>query len=160
QQQPVPGTTNSVNTINPSIQVVGPFTGSTSSIARIPFSGRLSLREAVQRAVAYNLGAVGFTQAVRQAHGESKGARSALLRNLNANLSETVEQINLRASGLRFNSPIPAFSIPSVVGPFNFFDLRATLSQSVLDLTAWNNYRSAGEVSRATELSEEDARDL
>ncbi len=64
------------------------------------------------------------------------------------------------ASGVRFSSPVPGFSFPSVVGPFNFFDLRATLSQTVLDLTAWNNYRAAGENLRANELSAEDARDL
>ena len=159
-QTPVPGTTTSVNTLNPAIQVQGSFAGSTPSTSRIPFSGRLSLLEAVQRAIEYNLGAVGFNQAVRQARGQSKVARSALLPNVNANISETVEQLNLNASGLRISSPIPGFSIPSIVGPFNFFDVRATLSQSVLDLTAWNNYRSARESSRATELSAEDARDL
>ena len=159
-QLPVPGTATSVNTINPTIQVQGPFAGSTLSRPGTPFSGRLSLGEEIQRAIEYNLGAVGFTQAVRQAHGQNKVARSALLPNLSANLSETVEQLNLKASGLRFSSPVPAFSVPSIVGPFNFFDLRATLSQTVLDLTAWNNYRSARDASRASELAAEDARDL
>ena len=54
----IPGTTNSINTINPTIQVQGPFTGSTSSVRKTPFSGRLSLREAVDRALEFNLGAV------------------------------------------------------------------------------------------------------
>ena len=159
-QTPVPGTTTSVNTINPSVQVQGPFAGSTPSTSRAPFSGRLSLLEAVQRAIEYNLGAVGFTQAVRQARGQSKVARSSLMPNVNANLTETVEQLSLAAAGFRFSSPVPGFSVPSIVGPFNFFDLRATLSNNVLDLTALNNYRSAREASRATELSAEDARDL
>jgi outer membrane protein TolC len=159
-ESPVPGTTSSINTINPTIQVQGPYAGSAQSTTRLPFSGRLSLREAVQRGIEYNLGAVGLTQAVRQARGQSRTARSALLPNLNANVSETVEQLNLKASGVRFNSPVPGFSIPGIVGPFNFFDLRATLSQTVLDLTALNNYRSANETLRANELSAEDARDL
>src|SRR5262249_54964957 len=99
-------------------------------------------------------------QAVRQARGQAGVARSVLLPNLNANLSETVEQLNLRATGLHFNAPIPGFTIPSVVGPFNFFDLRATLSQTVVDLTAMNNYRAATATAHANELSAEDARDL
>jgi outer membrane protein TolC len=156
---PVPGATTSVNTINPTIQIQGSYAGSIPS-TRVPFSGRLSLREAVQRAIEYNLGAVGLTQAVHQARGERMTARSALLPNLNANLSETVEQLNLRATGLRVSAPLPGLLLPTVVGPFNFFDLRATLSQTVLDLTAWNNYRAAGENLRSNEMLAEDARDL
>src|SRR5215471_9617395 len=58
-QSPVPGTTTSVNTINPSIQVQGPYTGSTPGL-NIPFSGKLSLREAIERAIQYNLGPEDF----------------------------------------------------------------------------------------------------
>src|ERR1051325_1631729 len=50
-QTAIPGTTNSINTINPTVQVQGPFNGSASSTARLPFSGKLSLREAVDRAM-------------------------------------------------------------------------------------------------------------
>jgi outer membrane protein TolC len=159
-QSPVPGTTTSVNTINPTVQVQGPYAGSIRNTTTIPFSGKLSLREAVQRGIEYNLGTVGLTQAVRQARGQTRVSRSALLPNLNGNLSETVQQTNLKVFGLHFNSPIPGFSIPTIVGPFNYFDLRATLSQTVLDMTARNNYRSASEILRANEFSAQDARDL
>jgi outer membrane protein TolC len=157
-ESPVPGTTTSVNTINPTVQVQGAYAGSAQS--RTPFSGKLSFREAIERGIQYNLGAVGIAQAVRQAHGETRVARSALLPNVNGNLSETVEQTNLEAFGLRFHFPLPGISIPTVVGPFNYFDLRASLSQTVADLTAWNNYRSATENLRANRLSARDVRDL
>jgi outer membrane protein TolC len=159
-QSPLPGTTTSVNTINPAVQVQGPYGGSAQSTRAMPFSGKLSLREAIQRGIEYNLGTVGVTQSVRQARGQSRVARSVLLPNVNGSLSETVQQINLQALGVRFTSPLPGISLPTIVGPFNFFDLRARLSQTVLDLTAWNNYRSAIEGLRATELSAQDARDL
>ena len=159
-QSPVPGTTTSVNTINPAIQVQGPYTGSVGSTARIPFSGRLSLQEAVQRGLEHNLGTIGLTQAVRQARGQSKVAKSALLPNLNGRLSETVQQINLKALGVPIGSSIPGLSVPTIVGPFNYFDLRATLSQTLVDLTAWHNYRSSAETLLANELSVQDARDL
>jgi outer membrane protein TolC len=138
--------------------VQGPYAGSARSTTRFPFSGRLSLRDAIERAVEFNLGAVGLTQAARQARGQTRIARSALLPNLNGMLSETVQQTNLAALGVRFN--FPGFSPPTVVGPFNFFDVRATLSQTVFDLTARNNYRSAKNISRANEFAVEDARDL
>jgi len=156
----IPGTTTSVNTINSSVSVQGYYSASASSVRKNPFSGRLSLREAIDRAVEFNLGAVGLTQAVRQAQGQAKVARSSLLPNLNGSLSETLQQVNLQALGLRLNLPIPGFSPGPVVGPFNYFDLRASLSQTVFDLTAKNNYLAAKEIARANELSAADARDL
>jgi outer membrane protein TolC len=156
---PVPGTTTSVNTLNPAVQVQGPYAGSAKG--KEPFSGRLSLREAIERGLQYNLGAVGLSDAVHQARGQSRVARSALLPNLSGSLSETIQQLNLQASGLRLNVPqFAGFSIPTVVGPFNYFDLRAALSQTVVDVTAWNNRRSATENLRASEFSARDARDL
>ncbi len=156
---PVPGTTTSVNTINATVQVQGPYAGSTEG--KTAFSGRLSFRDAVERGLQYNLGAVGVAQAVQQARGQGRVARSALLPNVNGSLSETVEKLNLAATGLHFNIPPSlGFSIPSIVGPFNYFDLRATLTQTVVDMTALNNYRAAKDNLRATELSAQDARDL
>src|SRR5215510_5411856 len=43
-QLPVPGTTTSVNTLNPSILVQGPYAGSAESTSAHPFDGKLSLR--------------------------------------------------------------------------------------------------------------------
>src|SRR5260370_13480325 len=159
-ESPVPGTTTSVNTINPTVQAQGPYAGSAAGTP--PLSGKRSRRDAVERGLQCNLGDVGVANGVRQAQGQSRVARSALLPNINGNLSETVEQLNLRASGFHFNPPpgFGAFAIPSVVGPCNFFDLRASLSQSVADMAAWNNYRSAKENLSANQLSAKDARDL
>src|SRR5579863_2271334 len=70
-QSPIAGTTNSVNTINPSIQAAGPYTGSMLSTSKMPFSGKLSLRDAVARGLEYNLGSVGLSIAMRQAHGQT-----------------------------------------------------------------------------------------
>jgi outer membrane protein TolC len=60
--------------------------------------------------------------------------------------------------GIRVSGP--GFALPAVVGPFNYFDLRATLTQNLADFTAWNNLKSAQELVRATEFAAKDARDL
>jgi outer membrane protein TolC len=158
-ETPVPGVTSSVNTLNTSMQVQGPYAGSVAGTAK-PFSGKLSLREAVARGLEYNLGTEGLTQAMRQARGQARVARSSLLPNLNGYLREAVETENLAALGLRIHVPIPGFSFPTIVGPFNYYDLRATLTQTVADLTALNNYRSAQELVKANEAALRDARDL
>lgn len=157
-QTTVPGVTSSVDTLNPAIEVQGPYAGSAGSTKAMPFSGKLSLREAIQRGIAYNLGAIGQTQATRQAQALGHVARSALLPNINGTLSATDETENLAALGLNFT--VPGFSLPTIVGPFDYVDLRANLSQTILDLTALNNYRSANEIAKANQLSVLDARDL
>jgi outer membrane protein TolC len=158
---PTPGTTTSVNTINPAVQVQGPYTGSVQAKATVLTTGKLSFREAIQRGLDYNLGAISQNRAVLQSRGQSRSALSSLLPNVNAYTSETVQQINLLAIGLGTGSIFPiGRSIPSVVGPFNFFDLRATLNQTVFDRTALYNYRSSVETVRANQLWAQDARDL
>jgi outer membrane protein TolC len=157
---PIPGATSSVNTINPAVQVQGPYTGSVQPKANVLASGKLSLREAIQRGLEYNLGAISQSQAVIQARGQSRSVLGTLLPNVNAYTSENVQQINLRALGLGSGSIFPGISVPSVVGPFNFFDLRGTLTQSVFDRTALYNYRSSKETVRANQFWAQDARDL
>jgi outer membrane protein TolC len=160
--QPVAGTTSSVNTLNPSVQVSGPYSGSSRSTTAIPFSGKLSLEQALQRGLAYNLGAAGVAHNVRQTSGQTITARSALLPNINGSISETVQKVNLAALGFRFSLPatVPGFQVPTVVGPFNYSNLQVSLSQTVANLTEIDNYRAARATARASRYSLEDARDL
>lgn len=161
-QTTLPGATTSVNTVSPTIQVTGALAGGVSG-TRQPFSGTLTLRDAVQRGLEFNLGSVNVAQAVKQARSQQTIARSTLLPNLIGDLTATTQQLNLAAtgfggfagggSGLNFN-------VPSVVGPFSYTDLRARLSQSVFNLTSVNNYRAARETVKASQLTAEDTRDL
>ncbi len=157
-EAPAPSTTATVNTLSPSVQVEGEYAGSTSSIAKMPFNGKLGLREAILRGLSYNLGETGATQSLRQAQGLNKVALSSLLPNINGTVNENVQTTDLRAEGFRFN--FPGFSIPAVIGPFNYIDFRAHLSQSVFDLAAINNYRAASEITKANRYSAQDAREL
>src|SRR5580704_6989799 len=148
-QQPVPGTTTSVNTLNPSVQASGPYSGSARSTTAMPFSGKLSLQEALQRGLAYNLGAVGLEHTVRQNSAQVTVARSALLPNISGSLNENVQQTDLAALGVRVS--VPGFRFPTIVGPFNYFTLQANLSQTVANMTAIDNYRSAKATARASQ---------
>jgi outer membrane protein TolC len=157
-EAPVPSTTTSVNALNPTVSVSGAYVGSIPSTATNPFSGKLSLEDAIHRGIAYNLGAVGMNQALRQVHSQAKAARSALLPNISGNVTDTEETLNLRSIGFNFN--FPGFALPSVVGPFNVLDVRARFSQSIGDFTAINNYRSARQLARASDFAARDAQDL
>jgi len=158
-QTPIPGAGGGVETLNPTVLVQGPFAGSLPSTRRA-FTGPLTLRDAIDRALDYNLGAVSLSNIVRQSRSQRTVARSALLPNVTADMTGLIQQINLSSFGLRFTSPIPGFNFPTVVGPFNQVDFRGRVSQSVFDRTAWQNYRASEETQRANELSVQDTRDL
>ncbi|HEY1341043.1 MAG TPA: TolC family protein [Bryobacteraceae bacterium] len=154
-QSTVSGGVPSVNIINSTVQVQGPYQGSVPSADAPGPPLSLSLDDAVKRGLQYNLGAVGLANAVRQAQGMHTVERSTLLPNISGDLLLTDQQINLAALGF---TGFPG--IPTVVGPFHYFDLRAGAAQSVFDLTRLRNYRASRENVHSTQLLAQDARDL
>jgi outer membrane protein TolC len=63
---------------------------------------------------------------------------------LTANVSESNLTRNLGAEGFNFPTGVPTFKIPSEVGPFNVFDGRVQLDQTVFDLSAVRRARAIG----------------
>ena len=139
-------------------QQPNPFTGSVPSGEGPATQISLSLQDAIQRGIRFNLGLLVGNQATRSARAAELRARAALLPLLSARAADTYEMVNLAAFGFKFT--FPGISIPTIVGPFNVFDARAYLSQSVLDFTAIRNRRAATESARAADLTQRDARDI
>ncbi len=113
----------------------------------------LSLREALNRALRYNLALVETGENIQLRRAQRLLALSQLIPTLNVRPSITEEQINLRAFGF----PLPP-GTPAIVGPFTVYDARA-YAASNLSLQSWRNFRSGNEAVRAVELSLRDARD-
>jgi outer membrane protein TolC len=116
----------------------------------------LSISEAIERGLKYNLGLVESDLATRTARAERLKSLSQLLPNLNASISQNIEQVNLRAEGLNFNFP----GFPVIVGPFSFQDARASLSQRVLDWNALQNLRATTERLKSSQFAYQNARDI
>jgi outer membrane protein TolC len=66
-------------------------------------------------------------------------------------------KINLNELGL---TSLGAITIPTSVGPFSYFDSRATVTQSVFDWKSINATRAATQSVKSAEYSYKDARDL
>jgi outer membrane protein TolC len=82
-------------------------------------------------------------------------ALSQLLPTVTTGVTEMPQQIDLAALGFE---GFPG--IRTVIGPFNVFDARAYLSQTILDLSALDRYRAANERIKAARYSDENTRDL
>jgi outer membrane protein TolC len=121
----------------------------------VPGGIELTLPEAVNRALRYNLGTIVADVATRRATAARLAELSALLPNATGRSTVSSQQVNLKAFGF---GGFPG--IPSIVGPFQVFDLRAALSQAVLDLRALNGWRASRETAVSAEWSGRNARDL
>jgi outer membrane protein TolC len=154
-------TTRQTTTSGASIQVGGGYAGGVPG-KNIPAGAiTLTLHQAIQRGLAANLGPIAADNASRAARAERIQALSALLPNIGASASDTVTQVNLAAYGFQIKpSANSDFSIPSVVGPFNYSSLQGTLSQSIYDPVALRNWKARKESERASLLSAKNARAL
>lgn len=135
-----------------------PFLGSvpTGNATGTPL--QLSLKEAFDRALKYNLGVIESGQNTRAAHAVRLRSLNALLPNLSARVSGTIQQINLKAAG--FNLKVPGFSVPTIVGPFGVADARAYLSQEIFNWSDIKNWKASAESERASQYSFKSDRDL
>jgi outer membrane protein TolC len=118
----------------------------------------LTLHEAIDRGLKTNLGLLLSDSATESARGERLQTLSALLPQLNGRAGETDETLDLKTVG--FNFHFPGVSVPTVVGPFHYTDVRAYVSWTAFDYTALKHDRASRENQRAARLSMLDARDL
>jgi outer membrane protein TolC len=139
-------------------QSAGPTTGSfQGSVTAGQATGQtldLSLDDAMQRGLKNNLGAILSGTQTDAARAQRLTDMQALLPDVEFNAHEAVSQVDLAAEGLR----IPGF--PTIIGPFGYTDLRASLSWSLVDVKSLRTYMAAKHQFKAAELSEQDARDM
>jgi outer membrane protein TolC len=149
-------------------------TGSTPSVAlpgpQSPFQGsapegnataevlQIDFKEAIDRGLRNNLGLLLAGDQTEAARGQRWQALSDLLPNLSVRAQEAVQTESLTALGLKasvFHAPVPR-----VIGPFNYFDLRANVSQNVFSYRTLEKERASSENLKAARLSLKDAREL
>ena len=117
----------------------------------------ISLQNAIDRGLKTNLGLLLSEQDIGSAHGERWKKLSSLLPNVTTSSYADGSQVDLAEFGF---SSIPGVTIPTIVGPFGYYDARAYLTQSLLDLNAINNTHAATQNLKAAQYTAKDARDL
>ena len=145
------------NTSNPSTlagQRQNPFLGSAPVDPGSSTPLTISLSEAIERGLRYNLGIIDATTTSAAARAARLGALSSLLPTIAARAAKVYEELSLREFGLR----IPG--LPSSTGSFGFEDARVTLTQSIYNGELRNRYRAAAAAAHASEMNAKDARDV
>lgn len=122
----------------PVLPRTSPFAGGVPSGTATAAPITLTILQAVVRGLEHNLGVLLAEQQNSSADGERMIAMSRLLPNLSGSVTQSRRKTNLEAFGFPLG---PSF--PRVVGPFNVFDARLFLSQTVYDAAALNETRAA-----------------
>jgi len=153
----------------PSVSLPGsqnPFLGSepegkvTAEVLQIDF------KDAIDRGLRNNLGLLLASDQTQISRGERWKELSELLPNVSARVQENAQTQSLAALG--FNKLLPLLSppgtnlsaFPRVTPAFNYFDARASLSQSVFNFRNIERERAASEGLKAAQFSYKDAREV
>ena len=118
---------------------------------------RLTLRDALDMALRYNLGAIESGQNAQIARGQRLLALSHLLPQVSAGINENVDQVNFTALGL---AAIKIPGIPAVAGPFSYSTASASLSQTLFSYESIQRFRAARTADQAAQLSYKDTLDV
>jgi outer membrane protein TolC len=130
-----------------------PFAGSIPTGKLTSEIIELTIEDALNRGLQYNLGLYLSERGTEQTRAARLKALSELLPDVNAGITEEVQKINLQAFG--FNFP----NLPGSVGPFGLVQLQATGTWKPLDLHYISGLRAAGQNVNASQFSYRDARD-
>jgi outer membrane protein TolC len=124
-------------------------------MAQQPAPYRLTLQDAIQKALQANLNVLNAGTRVEEAEGTRlRRLSAALLPRVNAQTYANVQNRDLRAFGIS----LPG--MPEVVGPFSNYDFRVYAQQNVVDLESYRGFKASELALAAGKMDERDARDL
>jgi outer membrane protein TolC len=130
-----------------------PFLGSVPSGQVVPGVIKVTLLDALDRGLKYNLGLLLSSAQTDAARGARWRALSEIVPNLNGRVGESFQQVATAQFGFRFPG------LPDLIGPFAIFDSRATATED-FSLRDLNNLRATNDTIRAAEHNVRNAREL
>ncbi|HXW93425.1 MAG TPA: TolC family protein [Terriglobales bacterium] len=146
-----------VSSTVPTGNAANPFSGSVPT-KLAPGTMPLSLEDAINLGLKYNLGLLLSRADTRAARGQRWEELSALLPHVTAAPYVADSKINLGQLG--FGKVAGTLHISTAVGPFSYFDARAGVSQSLFDWKSINSARAASESVKSADYTVLDAHDL
>jgi outer membrane protein TolC len=137
------------------------FQGSVASGSATSTPLALSFSEAIDRGLKTNLGMLTSEQSSEEVRAQRLRALSALLPQVNGQLSMTDQQLNLQALGFIVKvPPSVGFQIPTIVGPYSYQAATLNATVPLFDYRSWSSLRAARESQKAAQLTVNNARDL
>ncbi len=134
-----------------------PVFGSVPEAKPTPGVLPLTFSDAIERALRQNLAGLLSEYNTIEARGQKWQQLSDLLPNVNGDVQETRQKLSTEAEGFTAKL-LPG--IPPIIGPYSYFDVRASATQRVFDWKAIQKYRSSVIGESVARFNLKDARDL
>jgi len=129
--------------------------GTATSAAQDPTPYRLTLRDAIQKALQANLNVLVAGTRVEEAEGTRiRRLSAALLPRARVQSYANAQNRDLRAFGIS----LPG--VPEVVGPFSNYDVHFYAEQNIIDLQSYRGWKASERALDANKMDYQDARDL
>lgn len=156
-QTAAPSTPNQIPT-----SAQNPVYGSVPEAKATPEGLSLTFKDAIDRGLRQNLAGLLSEYNTIQARGQKWQELSDLLPNVNGYAEEVAQKESLEALGFGKFPPglFGNATIPPVIGPFSYIDLRASATQRVFDWKAIQQYRASEHSENVSKFNLKDARDL
>ncbi len=134
---------------------LGSLICATFSAAQEPTPYRLTLQDAIQKALQANLSVLVADTRVEEAEGtRARRLSAALLPRVRVQSYANFQNRDLRAFGISFPG------VPEVVGPFSNYDFRVYGEQNIVDLQSYRGWKASERALDAGKMDYQDTRDL
>jgi outer membrane protein TolC len=138
-----------------------PVFGSVPDAKPTPGVIQLTYKEAIERALKNNLAGLLSEYNTIEARGEKWQQLADLLPNVNGDVQEVAQKQSLVALGFGKLGGSGSFAnVPAVIGPFSYFDARASATQRLFDWKSIQKYRASVVGEGVAKYNLQDARDL
>jgi len=149
-------------TSNPSAratQSLNPYLGSTPYGVATAKTISLSLEDAVDRGLRFNLGLIDSQQARADVREQRARALAALLPQISARAEQTYQQLSFKELNISL-PPQTGIRLPPTTGQYGYSEAGITVQSEVLNLALIDRYREQKALESASSMSTEDARDV
>jgi outer membrane protein TolC len=149
-------------TTNPSAQAtqgLNPYLGSTPDGRVVDGEIKLSLQNAVDRGLRFNLGLIDSQQANAHVRADRERALAALLPQILTRAQQTYTQLSYKELNIKLPAQV-GVQLPPVSGGFGYSDARVVAQSAILNVSLLDKYKAQKTLEAASILSTKDAQDV
>lgn len=157
--RPINPAAGSANPSALATQSLNPYLGSVPAGKLVPGEIKLTLEDAIQRGLSFNLGLIEHQQADGGIRAERARSFAALLPQITGRAQQSFQQISLSEIGLKLPAQAP-FRLPSTIGGFGYSEARVGLDYPLFNASLRARYQASRAAEAASVLSTKDARDV
>lgn len=157
--RPINPAASSTNPSAAATQSLNPYLGSVPGGKLVDGEIKLTLTEAINRGLNFNLGLIESQQAGATVQAQRARAFAALLPQITARAQQSFEQVSSAELGIKL-PPQTGIKLPATLGGFGYSEGRVELQYPVFDASLRAQYQARKAAEAASALSTKDSRDV